>query len=328
MGLTLDYRPFTSADLPELEKLWLHDTKWGGLTKQMWLDHVVNAPLGPPAGMLAVDSATGAIVGQFPFVRVLVEIDGQVRKAFRPSAPILSQRISELLQLANPFSHPVAVMYRQSIDALREEGAALLVMVPDPRWARFLRMFPGLQVGKVPLFSRPLPLTQPLEVDPEYTMAPLVNFDDRVDALWRLAGRHHGVALARTADVLQAKIGRGDWEVLGVTRSGRLVGLVASRQHGDRQWLVGDLISEDLDGALRATLRAVIELANRRATEAPEDKPIHKVCLAVTPAMQAAVTGMGFVRDNYDFALVVHQLDPAISPSSIAPGRWYISAND
>ena len=189
-------------------------------------------------------------------------------------------------------------------------------------------MFPGLQVGKVPLFSRPVPLTQPLEMDPDFAVAPLVNFDERVDALWQVARGHHGVALARSADVLQWKIGRGDWEVLGVTRSGRLVGLVASRQKGDRQWLVGDVLTEDLDGALRATLGAVIDLANRRAAEAPADKPIHKVCLAVTPAMHDAVTAMGFARDNYDFPLIVHQLDASLSPESIAPDRWYISAND
>ena len=117
----------------------------------------------------------------------------------------------------------------------RDEGAALLLMVPDPRWTRFLRMFPGLQTGKVPLFSKSLPLAQPLAVERGYEVESITTFDGRIDALWKEAGRHHGVALVRNAAALRWKVGRGDWEVLGVTRGDRLVGLVASRKKGDRE---------------------------------------------------------------------------------------------
>lgn len=328
MSVTIEYRPFQHADLPKLETLWLHDTTWGSITPRMWRDFVIEAPLGPPAGVIAIDTANGDVVGQFPFIRALVQVDGQVHRAFRPAAPILSKRVSGLLQLANPFGHPVAEMYTRTMDVIRAEGPGLVYMVPDPRWVRFLKMFTGLQSGKVPLFSLPVPLAASLAMPHGYEAAPLEAFDARVDDLWRVASAQHGVALVRDAAALRWKIGRGDWEVIGVTKAGTLVGLAASRQKGDRQWLVGDIFASDTDEALRATLVAVAHLADRRSREASPDRPVNKVALAVTPAMLAAVTAVGFTRDAYDFPLVVQAFGDGCPDDAVAPARWYISAND
>jgi hypothetical protein len=294
----------------------------------MWQEYVVEAPLGPPAGVLAVDRTTGEVVGQFPFIRALLQVEGRVHRAFRPAAPILSRRISGMLQLVNPFSHPVAEMYTRTLEVLKAEGAGVIYMVPDPRWVRFLKMFPGLQSGKFPLYSLPLPLAAPLALPEGFRAQPIERFDERVDALWALASSQHPVALVRDAAALRWKVGRGDWEVLGVFSGDSLVGLAASRQKGDRQWLVGDVVASDLDRALRATLIAVALLADRRAKAASPEKPVHKVALAVTPALEPAVSAVGFRRDNYDFPLVVQTFGDGLPPESVAPPRWYISAND
>ncbi|BCS31462.1 hypothetical protein TBR22_A06630 [Luteitalea sp. TBR-22] len=328
MAIALEYRPFEAADLQKLETLWLRDTTWGVITPRMWQDYVVDAPLGPPAGVVAIDSATGDIVGQFPFIRALVQVDGQVHRGFRPAAPILSKRVSSLLQLANPFGHPVAEMYTRTMAAIEAEGPGVVYMLPDPRWVRFLKMFTGLQSGKVPLHSLALPLAEPLALPAGFTVEPITTFGAEVDALWQTASTQHGAAIVRDAAALRWKVGRGDWEVLGVRARGTLVGLAASRQKGDRQWLVGDVFAADLDEALRATLVAVCLLADRRSREAPATKPVHKVALAVTPAMAPAVAAVGFVRDAYDFPLVVQAFGDGCRHDAVAPARWYVSAND
>lgn len=327
MALDLVYRPFVDADLGGLEVLWQQSTMWGRLTPQIWQDYVVNAPLGPPAGLLAVDQGNGEIVGQFPFLRARVQIDGEIRSAFRPAAPIVNKRITGMLGLGNPLSHPIAQMFRRSVEALRQDGAALLWMVPDPRWRPILQLIPGLRTTKVPLYSRTLPLVAPVESQAGYETEVLSTFDERLDRLWLDAGRLHPVSLIRNAAAMKFRVGRGDWEVLSVTRHGELVGVVASKLKGDRQWLIGEVVTADLGPALRATLAAVIQLAHERA-QAAAAGAIHKVSLAVSPAMQPAVTAMGFVRDRYDFPLVVQRLDSALPADVVAPERWYISAND
>ena len=44
--------------------------------------------------------------------------------------------------------------------------------------------------------------------------------------------------------------------------------------------------------------------------------------------MEPIVSGLGFVRDEYDFPLVVHVLDESLRAEDVSPTRWYVSAND
>jgi hypothetical protein len=134
--------------------------------------------------------------------------------------------------------------------------------------------------------------------------------------------------VVRDSRTLPWKIGSGDYEVLGIEQSKELVGLVASRAKGDRQWLVCDLLSLDTADCLLAILAAVSNLAHSRALEAPTDRPITKISMLMTTPMEQASHDLGFRRDNYDFPLVVHVLDPTIDQSRVAPSHWYLSAND
>jgi hypothetical protein len=48
----------------------------------------------------------------------------------------------------------------------------------------------------------------------------------------------------------------------------------------------------------------------------------------VTPSMEPIVRGLGFVRDDYDFPLVIHVLDESLRAEDVNPSRWYVTAND
>jgi hypothetical protein len=44
--------------------------------------------------------------------------------------------------------------------------------------------------------------------------------------------------------------------------------------------------------------------------------------------MEPVIRSLGFVRDQYDFPLVVHVLDQKLRAADVNPSRWYVTAND
>lgn len=325
MGLS--YRLVREEDFPGVQRLWKEEAGWGTFAEQMWQRYVVEAPFGGISGTVATDDDTGRIVGQFAFVPSLVSVNGREVRAFRPGAPVVARTLR--FRSANPFSHPVVAMYKFAVKALRARGDGLIYMVPDPRWARLFKLFPFLQTGSFPLWRLALPNAGPLALGEGFTAAPLGEWDERVDRLWAAWRRLHGCMVVRDSRTLPWKLAEAEHEILAVERGGELVGVTASRRRkNEEQWLVCDLMAADCGDSLRAALAATANLARDRAHESlATDKPIRKMTVLATPSMEAAVRGLGFVRDEYDFPLVVHVLDPSLK-SDVHPSRWFVSAND
>jgi hypothetical protein len=328
--MALQYRMSTEADEPALIRLWSEHGGWDRVDAEAWAHRLLRPPLGGAAIVVATDADSGEIQGQFAFIPSLVRVGAREVPALRPFAPIMHKdyRGSFLGTIVNPLQHPVVAMYRHGAEALRQRGFGLVYMMPDPSWALLFRLFPSFRCGKFPLWSRPLPLPAPLPLGPGCTVSRLQPSGERVDRLWRSASQLHGATVVRDSRVLPWKIGSGDYEVLGVERAGELVGLVASRHKGERQWLIFDLLAADGEDALQATLSAACNLAHQRSVEADPGRPITKVAVLATPVLEAAVRGLGFARDAYDFYFAVQVLDPSLPRDDVAPARWYVSAND
>ena len=221
-------------------------------------------------------------------------------------------------------------MYNYAVKALRARGDGLIYMVPDPRWLRLFKMFPFLRCGSFPLWQLPLPLGGPLPQGDGYSASRLTSFDDpRIDGLWERARRLHHCLVVRDTRTLPWKLGEPGYEVVGVECGGELVGLAAGRRRGDRQWLLCDVVTADAGDAMRETILAAVNVAHERALEAVATaKPIRKVAVLATPLLEPALRSLGFLRDAYDFPLVVHVLDRSLTRRDIDPARWYVSAND
>ncbi|HEV2762322.1 MAG TPA: hypothetical protein VGV38_04940, partial [Pyrinomonadaceae bacterium] len=155
---------------------------------------------------------------------------------------------------------------------------------------------------------------------------PLDAPDERVDKLWEAARRLHGCAVVRGAAMLRWKLGNARYTLTAVERGGELVGLVASREKGDRQWLVCDLLAADDGEAMRATLASAANVAHAESLKG--ERELRKVAVLTTPVMEPAARDLGFARDAYDFPLVVHVLDDSLGLDDVTPARWYVSAND
>ncbi|MEG3920194.1 hypothetical protein QUA07_13815 [Microcoleus sp. T3_A4] len=320
----LTYRLYQEEDLLTLVQFWEQETNWGKITVEKWRQQFIDTPYGEASIALATNADTGQILGQFIFIPCLVCVNGRDVLAFRPFAPIITKAARGFLSGA----HPIIEMYWHGVRGLQARGGSLIYMVPDPRWLRFFRMFPFLTGGSFPLWSLPMPLAAPLPLDDGYTMKPLEMWDQLVDKLWHKASCLHGCQVVRNSQTLRWKIGTGDYTVTAVEREGEMVGLVASQQRGDRQWLICDLLTADAEDSLRNTLSAVTNVAHCEAVIPDREKPIIKVAVLATPIMEPVVRRLGFVRDAYDFPLIVHILDPTIPNEDVAPTRWYISAND
>lgn len=328
--MALVNRMSTKADEPALIQFWSEHGGWDQVTTDTWAHRLLQPPLGPAAIVVANDPDTGEIRGQFTFIPSMIVADGREVSAVRPFAPILHKdlRTNVLAALLNPSSHPVLSMYQYGVEEMRRRETGVLYMVPDPKWVRLLRFFPRFAHGKYPLFSRPLPLGELVPLGEGFSAGPCEDSGERVDRLWAKSSRLHSCQVVRDSRSLPWKVGSGDHEITGVERGGELVGLVASRHKGDRQWLICDLLAADAGPCLQATLAAVCNLAHERAVAAPADNPIRKVALLTTPLLEPVVCQLGFARDQYDFHVLIEVLNPVVEKAEVAPGRWYFSAND
>jgi len=322
--MELRYRLYTPEDIPAMSKLWQSSTEWGGLTSTLVSRHLDNGPFGKPIVSLVEDVATGEILGQAALIASLITVKKEFVTAFRPMAAIVSPTLRS--SSLNPLQHPIFRLYRHAFEEMRRRGEKLVFVIPDPRWRRAIQMLPDVQHATFPLWSLPLPLASPLPLRPDYRTIQLTQQDQRIDSLFARAATQYRCMVVRNADSLMKKAGPPEYELLGVERSGELVGVAASKQKGDRQWLIGDFMAADSEAA-EESLKAVCNLADRRSRDGSA-APVLKAAILATPNMLPLLKELGFLRDKYDFHLFVKLFDNSLSPEDVNPSQWYVSAND
>jgi len=309
-----------------LAPLWARATEWGELTAELIQHYAVEAPGGPASVVTAAHG--GELVGATFFVPVRVMMCGKEVKAHRPSAFLLDPSARLGMIQVDPARHPVMGMYFFAAEQFRNLGDALLVTIPNPRWARVLKLIPGMHYTMFPLMSLELPLREPLPWNDAYHAQTLSTFDSRIDELGRHVAKQYNCTILRDARYIEWKTERGDPVITAIERNGDLVGLVASRKRGDRQWMICDLLAVDSDEALTMTLIAAMQVAHERARADKSPEPLRKVGILGTALIMPVLEQLGFRRDQYDFPLAVHPLASSISREDVAPERWYVSADD
>lgn len=331
MGLNLEFHDV--ADSPDFDRLWEDETDWGEQSEALrrWF---MEAPFGKPSVVVASDAETGKAVGQFRFMPARVSVNGRDVSAIRPFGAIVTQEAHEAAAAQTPLDSPIWAMYLRGVAEFRARGTGLIYIVPDERWVGFLKRgsvmlrMAGLRFASFPLWSCPLPLSGgPLPLGEGFTASPLTTWD-KVDQLWEAARKLHGCMVVREASVLRWKLAQAAFTVTAVERGGELVGLVASREKGDRQWLIFDLLASDDGPALRATLAAAVNAGHEEAVSRVGPNELRKVAVLATSVMEPVVRSLGFTRDEYDFPFLVQVLDKSLRADDLKPEHWYVSAND
>lgn len=331
MGLNLEFHDV--ADLPTLDRLWEEETDWGEQSEALrrWF---MEAPFGKPAVVVASDAETGKAVGQFRFMPMRVSVNGRDVSAVRPFGTIVTKEAHGAAAARGVLDNPIAAMYLRAVSEYKARGAGLMYIVPDERWvglfkrwALALKMF-KIKYASFPLWSLPLPLSGALlPLGEGFTASPLTVWDE-VDQLWEISRKLHTTMAVRDAGMLRWKLAQATFTVTAVKRDRELVGLVASREKGDRQWLICDLLAADDGPAMRATLAAAVNAGHEESVARVGANELRKVAVLGTSVMEPTVHSLGFVRDEYDFPLVVHVLDKSLRSDDVKPERWYVSAND
>jgi hypothetical protein len=320
MGIGLRFAD--PRDAEALGQHWREESGWGVDQLGDWLQQ---APFGPAEVVVAQARDSGRIVGQFRFIPTVVQAGGRTFSAIRPFGTIVSKAYRAGLASLNPLSQPPVAMYRFGVSQFRARGVQLVHMLPDPRWARLLRMFPVLQVHAFPLWSIGLPRELPAPTS-DFVEHRVTAWDGGVDRLWVRAQRLHHCGVVRNARMLAWKIGSGDHTVIGVRRGSELVGLVGCREKGDGQWLICDLLAADASACLQATLTAALRAGNARSARV--GRPIVKAGILATPVLEPVLTALGFAPEGFRMPLVIHLLDETLDAGELAPARWYVTASD
>ncbi len=351
MAPALTYRLFEEHDMESLARLWEEESDWGTITAET-LGKWLHTPYGQGVLALAVEddgTAHGRVVGQLMFFASVVFVRGQLVAAVRPGSAIISRRLlrrfgtdlpgrkqesgrrgreSRSEKPTHSVEHPIAALYVLGVSSAFERGAKLVYALPNPAVAHFFELLSDALFARFPLWSLDLTATDTPELAPGLTMERLTRYDERVDALWQLSSLLHDCQALRTAESLEYKTALRSSTALLVEQEGSPVALATGSAAGDRQWLIYDLLVRDREDSLRAALIAsIVAATEHRPTRSPNER-LQKIGVLATPTMEPMLHELGFTRDDYEFPLVVQILDPQLDPESVAPERWYVSAND
>ena len=324
--MRLTYRMNRADDRDELIRLWSEQSGWDVVDSETWEHRFVKTPYGESAIALTVDKDSDAIIGQCIFIPTIVSIGGREVRAYRTFAPMLGEKLRGI-SLLNPFRHPLYRMYKFAIDFFSQNGVVLIHMIPDPRWLRAFQLLPNFQIGKFPLWSLKLPLAENFKSLANCEIRDIQPDDKRLNELWQKTSKFYDCAIVRTAKFLPWKTSHGNYFYQGVFRGDELVGFAASvYKSRDKQWLICDILAIDNESLESAVCAACHTADNFRLQNPSED--VNKIAILATDLILPIVGKLGFYRDEYDFPFVVHLLDGAIFKETVAPSRWYLSAND
>lgn len=328
--MALIFRLAGEPDRDALVRFWCEHAGWDVIDRRVWEQRFVETPLGPASVVIAVRAQTEEIVGQFIFFPLKAVVEGKVLPAYRPFAPVINTGAFKEGEVNN-FQDVLAGMYLHATQVLSAAGVALILMVPDPRWARIFQIFPGFQTASFPLYSRAFSGEQPVPaLSAGYALEEIGRDDPGIDLLWDQARNLYPCMITRDRGTLHWKNSHRGYRYTGVTFGGRLVGLFVSLiKAAEKQWLLCDLLAADSGASLLNTLKAAIirGYEDHLSLAAADRAGLGKIAVLATPLMRPMLEQLGFTPDNYRFTLVVHVLNDLL-PEVVAPERWYISAND
>jgi hypothetical protein len=331
MNMPMDFicRMHTPADIDALIRFWGENSGWGAIERELWEHRFLNTPLGPAAFALAIEENSGEILGQFGFIPSQISVDGALVRAYRPVATIVREDIRNtegfgILQLL------IYQMYMHASEVLGSQGAALIHIVPDPRWLRLFQMMPFFQSVTRSLYTLTLPLNKPIELPAAITLSPLAYADPRIDELWEKAKGLYRSIVVRNALALSWKNSHASFDLYGVEREGHLIGLFSAIVKGkEKKWQLCDVLTADADESLELALRAACQQAQTYVQNpAHQADNIDHIAALATPLMEEKLLALGFEKINYGVSLVVHVLDNSLDTSAVAPEQWYLTPNE
>jgi hypothetical protein len=327
--MNIIYRTATANDVDSPVQFWNTNAGWDVITRETWEKRFLSTPFGQPMIVLGVDSDKDEIIAQFIFVPVMVRIDLDIVKAYRPFGSVMKEDVRKKFGVTSFLmnTHPIQKMYYKAVEELKGNGAKMMFLIPDPRWGKILKLMP-FQVTQFPLWSHKLPLQKEFVI-PENIEVEEVSADNaQIDSLWMSTSTTHTCSIVRNSKTYAWKLGLGKFKLFGVFRRGQLIGLFTLLYKSDGyQWIIGDLLLTD-DQTNDIIIKAACNAANNEYKKDHSNEISYKTSVLATPAVEKIVKANGFQKDNYQFTFAVQLLDQSPQMKKAKPEKWYVSAND
>lgn len=324
--MSIAYRMTTDNDVDRLVDFWRQNSGWDQIDRKEWERRFYYTPYGNSPVAIAIDESSKQILSQMIFIPSEVSVEGSLVKSRRPYAVVFKKDFRQDLGLIKMMTCTIK-MYKTAVEDFKRENVGLVYTIPDPGWVRVFKFVPNAQTGSYPLWSLSLPVQQTFDLPPGYCVKTVAATDPQIDQLWMMNSKLYGCCIRRDTHTLPWKTSHGEFKLLGLFQQEKLVGLSVSQLKGkDKQWLICDLLAADEQESLEFTLKATCNAAHDFVVG--QATSLQKVAVLVPPGWEPIITKIGFQKDNYQFPMVVHLLDQSISKKTIAPERWYASAND
>lgn len=317
MSSHLSVRLATRADDEPLIALWSEYSGWGPVEHDFWQALMVDRPDGPATIVVAEEGQR--LVGQFVFLPGRVSVGGRQLMALRMFAPVVDPNLRSWPDRA----HPAIAMFDFALGSLQSLGIEVIYGLPDPRWRSLIRRSTSLACTLFPLWSLRVPVRELPELPAGAEVVDVEPDDPRLAELCSRSAALHPICVMRQSTSFFWRAAVVGQSLVGVEIDGELIAVAELRSKGDRQALLGTILSRDTADSLRAGLAGAVRYASGHAAS----WEIGKIGALVSSPLRGHVAALGFARDDYDFLFCVGAATAELQ-ETLAPERWYVSGSD
>ena len=332
--MQITYRNYYESDVEGIIRFWNENSGWEtDLDLKKFNVRFCSSHVAKPIIMLAIDDDINEIVGLCSFIPLGVTINHVDKKCYRPLGAIFKESFRQKFGLTSFLTgkHPIIQLCYHGAEKAKESDAALIYLIPDPRWGKILSVMP-CETRQFPLWSYNLAIAKPFELGSEISIGKIDPSDPGIDLLWQQSPKTDLCTLTKDAPFYHLKVcaSQGRYKLWGVRSGNQLIGVFTlDKKEGSRQWLICDLLASDHHEILLIIIKAACNTIHGEFLQLnnKSDQP-YKAAILATQLIEQKVKTLGFFKDNYNFVFAVHRLNGEFTKKEVAPERWYISAND
>ena len=304
-------------DYDALVEFWNKNSGWDQLTRAEWENRFMDTPNGP--SIIYFLEKDNTILAKLIFVPFKVKLGITTYRGCRPFAAIIDKSIRGIFG----FKYLGQVLL-YGIKSMRKKGVDLLIMLPDPRWRRPLKLV-DINLCNFPLYKLPIQNHSEDSVNSDIITKP-IDFDNvEINVLWDKIKTQNINMVLRDQETLKWKNSHRNYQIIGVYKKDQLIGIATYLEKAaERQIQICDvLIPESND-----QITVFTEVSHYINALYRDHEDFDKMVILVPELFKASLSEVGFVPDDYQFLFAIKRLNKHIPKEVLDISNWYLSAND
>lgn len=310
-------REATLKDYDKLVTFWNQNSGWDIITKDIWEDRFINAPYGPSV-VLIVESKQ-KILAMLIFILFKVTLGQKEVNGCRPFAAIADKSIRKISGMKY-----IGQLINKGFKTMKEKGNDIMIMLPDPRWKRHLRLI-RINSYEFPLFKKLLVSDFKYSKNTEL-FTKIIDFENHeINDLWNKVQNQNVYMISRYRKILKWKNSHRDYKIIGIYQNNKLLGIATYLEKvQDKQIQICDVLIADL----KNQEKVFTQISRFLNSEYKDNLEYKKIVILVTKSIRKSLINVGFEPDDYNFLFCIKRLNKNISIDTLNISNWYLSAND